>query len=168
MKLVDLLDIPRPGCEKAGTLAEFLADPRVAQLRWPGDVVDQWLWEHGRHEEFLDDYGDLELESVQWSKESLSHVELVSLPTGPSESAVLEQYAVDHRHWVRVRPPEIAYAWETAGTWLRAPLLIDRALLNPPTTGLQVVEGRTRVGVLRGRYRDGLRVAPHHMVWIGR
>ena len=32
----------------------------------------------------------------------------------------------------------------------------------------QLVEGRTRVGVLRGRHADGLHVADTHLAWVGR
>jgi hypothetical protein len=41
-------------------------------------------------------------------------------------------------------------------------------LLDPPELGLQVVEGRTRVGVLKGRHRKAYRVAALHLAWVGR
>ncbi|MFC7220366.1 hypothetical protein ACFQLX_19680 [Streptomyces polyrhachis] len=59
-----------------------------------------------------------------------------------------------------MRPPDIGRHWEAHGTWMRPPLLIDQRLLNPADSGLQVLEGRTRVGVLRGHHREQLRVAP--------
>lgn len=62
----------------------------------------------------------------------------------------------------------VAQCWETHGTWKRWPILIDRRLLDPPESGLQVVEGRTRVGVLRGRHRQGTLVAERHLAWVGR
>ncbi|MFD6397645.1 hypothetical protein [Nocardia sp. NPDC060249] len=168
MKLYDLLKIPRSGNDLVATLEEFLADPRVAQLQWPRDVVDQWLWEHGNHPEFLDDYGSLALEAVHWTLEWRPLAELVRVPTGPSEADVLEIYAKSHDHWVQGRRPEVSKAWEMDGTWLQPPILIERALLNPLDSGLQVVEGRTRVGVLRGRHRAGRNVARLHSVWVGR
>ncbi|MFF8281059.1 hypothetical protein ACF05T_34260 [Streptomyces lateritius] len=67
-----------------------------------------------------------------------------------------------------MRPPEVGRHWEEHGTWLRPPLLIDRRLLAPADSGLQVLEGRTRVGVLRGRLREQLGVAPAHQAWVGR
>ncbi|APE32855.1 hypothetical protein BOX37_01455 [Nocardia mangyaensis] len=168
MTLYDLLKIPRSGKDRVETLDEFLADPRVAQLQWPRDVVDQWLWEHGDNPEFLDDYGTLALEAVHWTLELRPLTELVHVPTGPSDGDVLEINAKSHEHWVRGRLPEVMEAWETDGTWLRPPILIARALLDPPASGLQVVEGRTRMGVLRGRHRAGLHVAGRHSVWVGR
>ncbi|WP_244173868.1 hypothetical protein [Streptomyces recifensis] len=68
-------------------------------------------------------------------------------------------------YWVGVRPQEVGLHWEEHGTWLRPPLLIDRRFLDPSSSGLQVVEGRTRVGVLRGRVRERRHVAPDHQAW---
>lgn len=31
--------------------------PMIAALGWPDDVVEQWLFDHGRRHEFLRDYG---------------------------------------------------------------------------------------------------------------
>jgi hypothetical protein len=67
-----------------------------------------------------------------------------------------------------VTRPESRAAWYVLGTWLVPPVLLSRALLVPPTAGLQVVEGRTRLGILRGRLANGLHVASQHEVWIGR
>ena len=79
------------------------------------------------------------------------------MPTGPSDGDCMEEYADDPDHWVSVRRfgihRGVREGWETHGTWKRWPLLIDRQLVDPGTSGLQVVEGRTRVCVLRGRQR---------------
>ncbi|MFC9439525.1 hypothetical protein [Nocardia sp. NPDC057030] len=167
MKLDDLFSIPRPGHEEAGTLDEFMAHPLVAELRWPRDVVEQWLWEHGRNAHFLYDYGTVQLDNISWSLETLPAADLVTTPTGLSEGDLLDINAADHAHWVRVRPVEIRQAWDQTGTWLRPPILIERALLTPPADGLQVIEGRTRLGILRGRHRDRLLVADYHHAWVG-
>jgi hypothetical protein len=58
--------------------------------------------------------------------------------------------------------------WEQEGTWIVPPLLIDRGLLAPPGVALEIVEGRTRLGILRGRMRDRQLVARRHQVWVGR
>ena len=94
------------------------------------------------------------------------------MPTGASDSDAIGEFAKDPDHWVQVRNhgPHIGVAqcWETHGTWKRWPILIDRGLLDPPGGGLQVVEGRTRVGVLRGRHRQGALVSGRHLAWVGR
>jgi hypothetical protein len=90
------------------------------------------------------------------------------MPTGESEAGLIEHFTKNPVHWVAVRAPEVGRHWEDHGTWLRPPLLIHRGLLAPVSSGLQVLEGRTRVGVLRGRLREQLHVAPEHQAWVGR
>ena len=89
------------------------------------------------------------------------------MPTGASDTGCIEHYAEDPVYWVGQRAPEIGRHWEEHGTWMRPPILIDRRLLAPWDSGLQVLEGRTRVGVLPGRRRDGLHVASHHHAGVG-
>jgi hypothetical protein len=73
---------------------------------------------------------------------------------------------------VRVRTEGVhmgtSQCWKIHGTWKRWPILLDRELLEPAAEGLQVVEGRTRLGVLKGRARAGSRVAKQHLAWVGR
>jgi hypothetical protein len=73
-----------------------------------------------------------------------------------------------HETNVSRRPRPVQLAWEESGTWVVPPLLISREFLKPPMSGLQVVEGRTRVGTLIGRIAAGLNVAETHKAWVGR
>jgi hypothetical protein len=168
VRLADLVATPRPGWTGAGTFDEFRELSVIRQLSWPDEVVQDWLWEHGRNDAFLTDYGNLDLEALEWTVEEIETAELVEMPTGPSDAGLIDHYAQEHEHWVQVRGREVVAGWTKQGTWLRLPLLLDRQLLTPPCVGLQVVEGRTRMGVLRGRARDGLAVAPTHRAWVGR
>ena len=97
----------------------------------------------------------------------------LTMKTGDSEHGLLDHFASMHEHSVRVRDQSGSHVhagvqrwWDERGTWKRPPLLLDRGLLLPNGTGLQVVEGRTRVEVLHGRHRDGLSVATEHVAWI--
>ncbi|MEV7123759.1 hypothetical protein [Kitasatospora griseola] len=171
MKLDDL----RPGTlRRLGglDLTRFCADPLVASLNWPKDVVEQFLYDHGDNAAFHADYGHLDLQGITWTLERTSTGELLRVPTGASDEGCIELYAEHPDHWVAVRSTgahqDVARFWEEQGTWKRPPILIDRRLLAPAQTGLQVVEGRTRVGVLRGRHRQGAHVAPEHLTWVGR
>jgi len=152
--------------------SEFRSFPIVAALGWPDDVLQQWLFELGDNPPFLADYGGVDLSSIRWGVEGIAAEQFLTMPTGPTDHDCIEQFARNPDHWVEVRKhgPHIGVAesWATHGTWKRWPLLVDRSLLNPPATGLQVVEGRTRVGVLRGRHRQGDKVAPAHLAWVGR
>ncbi len=162
-----LYHIPRPGWEGAPSLDNFLAHPLVRTLEWPVAVVEQFLYEHGRYGPFRTDYGHVNLFDVRWSLEYLGAEQLARMPTGPSEDGLLEEVAANHAHCLSTRP-EAKVAWDLRGTWIVPPVLLSRALLVPPSGGLQVVEGRTRVGILRGRLADDLHVASRHEVWIGR
>jgi hypothetical protein len=96
----------------------------------------------------------------------------MTMPTGPSDADDIEYFAGNHEHWIAVRNTGVhvgaELAWEVHGTWKRWPIVLDRAVLTPPAAGLQLVEGRNRVGILRGRYRDRKLVAPSHLTWVGR
>ncbi len=89
-----------------------------------------------------------------------------------SESDLMAYNAHQHAHLVAARRAGVhagvLECWRTRGTWKRSPLLIERRLVDPEATGLQVVESRTRVGVLRGRTEEGCFVAKRHLAWVGR
>ncbi|MFD7438831.1 hypothetical protein [Streptomyces sp. NPDC059861] len=145
----------------------FRVDPALALLRWPDDVVEQFLFDHGDNLAFVYDYSGIDLRDVTWRLETIPAADFSRMPTGASDAGCIESFAENPVHWVMVRPPEVGRHWEEQGTWLRPPILIDRRFLDPSASGLQVMEGRTRVGVLRGRLREGLRVASHHQAWVG-
>ncbi|MET7297241.1 hypothetical protein ABZS79_35025 [Streptomyces griseoloalbus] len=168
MKLRDLS--PLMARRRAGgfnySYSQFSADPALNTLQWPDDVLEQFLFDHGSY--FMDDYGDINLCAINWQLESIPAAGFLTMPTGESDGDCIERFAETHAYRVERRPPEVGRCWEERGTWLRPPLLLDRRLLNPSDSGLQVLEGRTRVGVLRGRLREELHVAPEHQAWVGR
>jgi hypothetical protein len=150
----------------------FRYDPKVLSLRWPADVLEQWLYDHADNGAFLQDYGDVDLSNIEWNVEAISTDELIRMPTGYSDRTCVDEFAADPDRWIQVRRygvhMGVALCWETHGTWKRWPILVQRALLDPSAKGLQVVEGRTRVGVLKGRHRKGDLVAKKHLAWVGR
>ncbi|MFB6833390.1 hypothetical protein [Streptomyces hydrogenans] len=113
-------------------------------------------------------YGSIDLREITWRLETVPAADFHGMPTGASDDGCIEEFAENPVYWVGRRPPEVGQHWEEHGTWLRPPLLIDQCFLDPLSSGLQVVEGRTRVGVLCGRVREGLHVAPDHQAWVGR
>ncbi|MGW4421951.1 hypothetical protein [Streptosporangium sp. NPDC004631] len=171
MKLADLAGLALSCRENAMGFEGFRTSAMVSSLRWPADVVEQFLYDHADNGAFLRDYGNIDLSTVRWEVTAVPVEEFMVMPTGASDGDCIEAYAVDPGHWVRVRNRGIhmgvAECWETHGTWKRWPILIDRMLLDPPEHGLQVLEGRTRVGVMRGRRRQGAFVAERHLAWAG-
>ena len=82
------------------------------------------------------------------------------MPTGPSDGDLLEENAAAAESRLKSREHlGIPAYWESHGTWTRRPLLIERAAVYA-AGGSQVIEGQTRVGVLRGLLQRGQSVAP--------
>ena len=172
VNLSDLSDLAVSCRETSMHFEGFRQNALISSLAWPDDVLEQFLYDHADNIGFLRDYGDLDLCKIKWDVEVIPVEELIDMPTGASDGDCIEEFATNPDHWVRIRNhgPHIGVAqcWETHGTWKRWPILIDRGLLDSPESGLQVVEGRTRVGVLRGRHRQGTLVAERHLAWVGR
>ncbi|MEU6557787.1 hypothetical protein ABZ915_47440 [Streptomyces sp. NPDC046915] len=167
MKLSDLSPLMARREDGGLSYDRFRAHPALASLHWPDDVLEQFLFDHGDNAAFVYDYGGIDLREVRWRLETIPAADFNEMPTGASDAGCIEIYAENPVHWVKIRRPEVGRHWEEHGTWLRPPILIARRLLDPSDTGLQVLEGRTRVGVLRGRLREGLHVASHHQAWVG-
>lgn len=172
MHLSDFSKLARESRESKCGFWHFRDHPRSLALGWPDEVLEQWLYDHADNGSFLDDYGGIDLTTLQWNVEVIPLEELVLCPTGPSDAGCIEDFAADPDHWVAVRNMGVhigvSECWEAHGTWKRWPILIDRQLLEPARQGLQVVEGRTRLGVLIGRHRLGRHVAQQHLAWVGR
>ncbi len=161
-----LEDLPRADRDRGlDVFKQFL---RVASLGWPDGVVKQWLYDHGDRPAFLRDYRFVDLSRIQWTLDDVHIRDLEQISTGPSEQDFLVDVATEHQYWLGRRPEGVRNAWEQVGTWLVPPVLISRELLYPAGAGLQVIEGRMRVGILRGRRADGLRVSGRHKAWVGR
>lgn len=158
------------GNDGYASFEDSLQLPIMECLSWPTEVIEQLLWDHGSSGHFIQYYGNIDLERVQWTCEDVTAMELAEVPTGASDANFLDEVAENHQHWLdnRKRLKGIVDAWEADGTRVTPPILIKRSLLDAPAPGLQVVEARNRVGILRGRLRDGLNVAAHHRAWVGR
>lgn len=154
--------------DRLGNLSDYLALPQIAGLHWPADVVEQWPFDHAGNVSFIEDYGHLDLAAIDWTKELVPAPQLVDMPTGASDVEFLASVASLHRHYLGLRSQEIRDAWEHRGTWLVPPILISRHLLGEGESGLQVVDGRMRVGILQGRAADALNLAPALEAWVGR
>lgn len=170
MYLEDLQGIAQLHRNDGDGFKSFRADARILSLGWPDDVTEQWLYDHPDH--FIPDYGRIDLMRLRWTEEAIELREFLDMPTGASEGDLLDSNAAQHVYLVEVRNAGVHVgvreSWERTGTWKRSPLLIERRVVDSTATGLQVVEGRTRAGVLRGRTVQGLLVAEQHLAWVGR
>jgi hypothetical protein len=153
MRLADLQDLRRPG---DGAFHDdlwpiFLADARIRGLRWPTPVVEQFLFEHGSKAEFLTQYGHLELETLRWDLRDVAASEFVGLSVFEDFNAWLESSANEYAFRIAQRPIDQREAWAMRQTWIVPPLLIEGGILLPARPGLHLLEGHTRIGILRGR-----------------
>lgn len=161
-------------CEESrlSALGRFCSHPEVYALGWPDDVVEQWLFDHAGHGPFQRDYARVDLNRIRWGVEIVATSTFLAMPTGQSESGCIAKYAENPDWWISVRNSGVhrgvAESWTAHGTWKRWPIVIDRGLLCSGDVGLQLVEGRTRVGILVGRHRNGDYVADSHLAWVGR
>jgi hypothetical protein len=96
-----------PPADRDQDLRVFLQLEAIANLRWPDEVVRQWLYDHGQHLEFLRDYEDLDLERIHWKLEDVPVTELESIPTGSSDQEWLKEVAANHVYWLGKRPQRI-------------------------------------------------------------
>ncbi len=170
--LSDYTALSRSCREDQSGFQSFRSHPQVIGLHWPDDVLEQWLYDHAGNASFLVDYARLDLSLIRWGVEAVSTEALIRTPTGDSDAGCIDEYAKNPDHWIGVRKygvhKGVASCWEKHGTWQRRPLLIDRSLVDSFASGLQVVEGRTRVGILKGRHLNGDLVSAQHQVWVGR
>ncbi|GIE81717.1 hypothetical protein Aph02nite_76670 [Actinoplanes philippinensis] len=172
MYLADYTRLSRSCNEGNSGFTSFKYHPDVLELQWPDDVLEQWLYDHAANESFLDDYGAIDLSRLQWKVEAVSVEDFVQMPTGPSDDGYIDEIAENPDHWIGNRNmgvhEGVALCWQIHGTWKRWPILLHRSVLKSSGTGLQVVEGRTRVGILKGRHLKGDLVAANHLAWVGR
>ncbi|MGU3587414.1 hypothetical protein ACLBYD_30260 [Rhodococcus sp. C26F] len=172
MYLTDFSKLAMTSRESPYCFAEFRRHPSVLALQWPDDVLEQWLYDHADNSSFLHDYRSVDLSQIRWDVEAIPLKDFLTMQTGPTDDGYIDEIAADPDHWVQARQHGVhlgvPQCWETHGTWKRWPILIDRELLDPPGHGLQVIEGRTRVGILKGRHRNKKSVAERHLAWVGR
>lgn len=167
--LNDLRRVPRPGNDGAD-LVTFDQLLKARGVRWPISVVEQLLFDHGDKDEFLEQYGHLELNRIVWELRSVKASELVRASHYAGFTRVEE--VADHPHYTLklYRSPELLALrpdpW--TDTWAEPPIFIEGALRRPPQRQLHLVEGHTRLGVLQGPLRLGEVAADSvHKAYIG-
>jgi len=149
--------------------AEHLGRAQALGLDCPLDVFEQLFHDHTGDEDFAGVLRFIDWANVQWEEAELSGVALrrVAVPRP-------YQYAVDEARWrtmeegIQDERPEIIEHWQTAKTWLRAPILVAGEVIASPL-GDECLVGFTRLGNLLGLLdRRQVPEAGLHRVWLGR
>ncbi|MFD7900571.1 hypothetical protein [Streptomyces sp. NPDC059743] len=71
MKLTDLGPLTAHRRDGALSFDRFRADPALTVLRWPDDVLEQFLFDHGDNTAFINDYGTIDLRDITWRLETI-------------------------------------------------------------------------------------------------
>ena len=165
LRLSDLLDLPRPGDGWPDRSAFDLEIERRG-IHWPEAVVRQWLWEHGKHEDFLAQYDHLDLLALKWELRQVAAADLC-------DATFYEEFAdyvagVERAPYWKVDQYRKGFGedvWTT--TWRLPPILVSGELRAVPQLSMHLVEGHTRLGILRGLVRLGeASPSAHHAIYL--
>ena len=144
----DLAHLPRPGSSGAD-FDTFLELVHTHGVNWPEPVVRDVLFDHGEERHMLLGYGHLDLRAVSWSLEYRSAADLVCATSFFND--FVDEVA-DHPHFkINQYRQTLPSPWEE--TWQVPPYFMQGSLLSPPQHGLHLIEGHTRLGILRGLVR---------------
>lgn len=169
MKFRDLLDLPyneKNGIIELEAILEVLPNT-------PLEVVKQVYQDHGRNGEHQKEYGELDIGSLAWEKKRITAADiqpcfmLSRFSEWPYRvSQRLDQFEKMGWRCIDVRE-NVWRHWEEHQTWVMEPVFVHRGLVGTEE-GMHLVEGHTRVGVLRGLLsRSLISASSFHGVWYG-
>jgi hypothetical protein len=139
----------------------------------PGDVITQLYSDHGRNEYFQVQYKNIDLQKIKWELKQVKAIELVKC-----------SYYEEYQNWFEGRThkldnfnkknwdcidtrQEVVKYWRENNTWLRKPIFINASLIKKDNK-FHLVEGHTRVGILKGAVQNGiLDIESTHEIWYG-
>ena len=168
MKFSDLLDLDYD--EGSGRVS---ADAIAKRLPGAPGAVQEVYIDHGRKEQFQAQYGSININEITWAKVSLPASEIVECSmyhwfSNWASNVARRPESFGKAGWrcIDVRP-NIVDHWSKFHTWLEPPVLLDASLLGRPH-GLHLMEGHTRIGILRGLISHGvLQSDSQHFIWRG-
>lgn len=139
----------------------------------PDDPLEQFIYDHGTKQEFIDAYGEVDIHRTSWSCELLPTNHILGCTTKDENSAsYVADVANDFRNglsgWLdEGHRQEDANHWVENRTWRRPPIFFEHPSIDEGH--LHLVEGHTRTGALIGLHRfDPALVLDAHLVWVGR
>lgn len=169
MQFRDILALPyEPGSGRPSLDALTEAVPKS-----PAEVVAQFYAEHGRNPDFQDQYADLELDTIVWTRESIPASELIAASKYERfdnwfDSVRKRFSSFTEKGWRAIdNRRSVVEHWERNGSWAVAPVFLSGGLVGR-TQRLHLVEGHTRLATLAGAVECGL-IDPGtlHEIWVG-
>lgn len=140
----------------------------------PNDVIEQFYSDHGRNNDFQEQYKDIEISKLNWNLVMLPAKDLICASVY-SEFQQWFQTCVGKsqrirmtRDWSYLHNLEsICSFWEKHKTWDRPPIFFKSQLLNNQNS-LHLVEGHSRLGSLKGLVLgETLLGSSIHSAWVG-
>lgn len=167
MKFSDLLQLPFDSYTNKIPI-ELLRDCLPST---PESVLVQVFHEHGRNQELHSHFGSMDLSTITWSEQKLPGAQIADCWVKPESlswvntaASRVQLFHAQGWHCIDYRKI-IAKHWEINGTWQLAPVLLFIA----PESALILLEGHTRIGILRGLISNGIIDAVAlHDVFVGR
>jgi hypothetical protein len=168
MKFSDLLDLAYD--EHSGRVNTYEI---AMQLPDAPATVREVYSDHGRKDQFQAQYGPITISEITWAKVSVSASEIIECSIyhwfsnwTNNVARRPESFSKAGWHCIDVRPNIVDY-WSKFRTWVEPPVVLDARLLGRPH-GLHLMEGHTRIGILKGLISHGvLQSDSQHYIWLG-
>jgi len=168
-KFAELLKLPR---EPQSGKVDLNALLKLG-VAMPVEVLEQVCWDHGVNPAFQKQYGHLELTTIKWELRSVVAAELINAGIYPpftrwvdNVTDRIKDYPIEGWECIDSRQKIVAY-WREHQTWMRLPVFLHGDLLGS-SAALHLVEGHTRLGVLRGLvHHQVIGSDSLHQVWVG-
>lgn len=139
----------------------------------PLDVIAQLYADHGRKHDFQSQYGALDIAALKWTNVARTAEELLECCNFAEFTHWMNsvaQRAVDFhgKGWSCVDSrKDVVKHWQTHQTWLRPPIFLAGEVMGNAVS-LRLVEGHTRIGLLRGLVKAGvIEPSSRHEIWLG-
>jgi hypothetical protein len=152
----------------APEVSEHLTRARALGLDCPPDVFEQLFHDQHDNADLATVLRFVDWAAVRWEEGDLSGVALrhAGVPRA-YQHAVDEARAQTLLNGFHDERPEVMAHWDSARTWIRAPIILAGELLQS-VVNYDVIVGFTRLGNLLGALgRRDLPEWARHRVWIG-
>ncbi|MBI0425004.1 hypothetical protein [Psychrobacter sp. NG27] len=165
MKFKELMSFPATEAGKIDIDELILNLPST-----PIDVLEQFYQDHGRNEQFHEQYAELDIHNLKWELVNLTFNEISCATIFSSFQRWVDACYIKSRrvstdlNWKLIgHTDQTVENWKYNHTWNRSPIFLE---LN---CKLHLVEGHSRFGCLRGLVSEGLIPSNRtHKIWLAK
>lgn len=171
MKFSELMDLPFDlQTNKINIESILTAIPHT-----PHSVAEQVYSDFGRSNEYQSAYRNVDISKLSWEIANYPASEIcnATIKSGHFEKHVnnveghIELFSSTGWYCIS-RSKKIVEYWSKNSTWITPPVLVQGSVMKD-CSNIHLIEGHTRVGVLRGLVNNRLIAANSmHMIWLGK